>query len=179
MSRYHSICSYFASYSHWICSTISWESLLISNLVEANIRARSSPTSTTSYSASLLEVGKLRRIAYSISFPVGDCRTKPTPDPGTSNAPSTWSVLHCSLRQSIGCICFWGSSVIKSTITCLSKDNHDWYLIPYSLNSIAHFNIRPDRFDLCKVTQSRLVCRYDHLMSMEVWVELSSGILQC
>ena len=56
---------------------------MIANLVAVNIRARSRPASTTLYSASLLEVEKLRRIACSISFPVGDCRTRLTLDRDT------------------------------------------------------------------------------------------------
>ena len=83
MVRYRVICSFFVLYSRWVCPTISWESFLIANLVVVNIRKRSSPASTTLYSASLLEVEKLRRITCSISFPVGDCRTRLTLDPDT------------------------------------------------------------------------------------------------
>ena len=150
MVMYRAIRSSFVSYSHWICPTISWESLLISYLVAANIRVRSSLARTISYSASLLEVEKLRWIACSISSPIGDYKIRPTSDPGTSDAPSTWSVHHCSLGLLTRCVCFLRSSVINYPF----KDNHDWYLIPCSFNSIAHFNIRPDRFSWCKVTRS-------------------------
>ena len=154
MARYWVICSSFALYSRWIYSTISWELLLISNLVMTNIRARSSLASTTSYFASLLEDEKLIWIACSINSSVDDYRTIPTPDPNTLDASSTWSVHHYALGWLTGCVCFLGSSVLKLAITCPFKDNRNWYLIPYSLNSITHFNIHPDRFDLCKVTQS-------------------------
>ena len=106
MAKYRAIHSSFASYSYWIYLIISWESLLISNLVAANIRVRSSLANTTSYSVSLLEVGKLRRIVCSTSSPVGDCRTRPTSNPDTLDAPSTWIVHHCSLGWLIGCVCF-------------------------------------------------------------------------
>ena len=142
--------SSFVSYSCWIYPTISWESLLISNLVAANTRARFSPTKTTSYSVSLLKAEKLRRIACSISFPIGDYRIRPIPDPDTLDALSTWSVHHCSPGRSVECACFWGSSVI----TCPFNDNLNWYLIPYSFNSMTHFNIHSDRSGLCRVTWS-------------------------
>ena len=150
MAMYRAIHSSFALYSRWICLTIIWESLLISNLVATKIRAKSNPVRIVSYSASLLEAKKLRRISCSISSPVGDCSL----NPNTLNAPSTWSVHHYFLGQSIRCVCFLGSSAIKSTITCPFKDNRGWYLIPYWLNSITHFNIRPDKFNWCKVTWS-------------------------
>ena len=146
--------SFFASYSYWICPIISWKSLLICNLVAANVRARSSPTRTISYFASLLEVKKLRRIACSTSSLVGDCKIRPILDLDALDALSTWSVHHCSLEDSAGCVIFWGSSAIKSAITCLLYDNLSWYLIPYSLNSMTHFNISLDRSGLCRVTRS-------------------------
>ena len=124
MARYRVIHSSFALYSCWICLTISQESNLISNLVAANIRARSSPASTTSYSASLLEVEKLIWIACSISSLVGDCKTRPTLDLNTLDTPSTWSVYHCFPGWSVACVCFLGSSAIKSAITWFFKDNH-------------------------------------------------------
>ena len=123
MTRYRIIHSSFASYSRWICSTISWESFLISYLVVANIRAISSTTSTTSYSISLLEAEKLRQIACSTIFPMGDCKSRPTPDLDTLDASSTWSIHHCSPRQSTRYVCFLGSSTIKSALTCHFKDN--------------------------------------------------------
>ena len=135
-------------------SIISWELLLISNLVAINTRARSSPSRTTSYSALLLEVEKLRWIACSISSPVGDCRIKPTLDLNTLDVPSTRSVHHCSPGQSEGWVSFLGSLAIKSAITCPFNDNLGWYLISYSLNSMAHFNICPDRSSLCRVARS-------------------------
>ena len=79
MAKYRVIRSSFASYSRWICPTISWELFLIPNLVAANIRARSSPIMTTSYSTTLLKVEKFRRITCSISSLVGNCRITPTP----------------------------------------------------------------------------------------------------
>ena len=62
---------------------------MISNLVAANIRARCSPTRTTSYFALLLEAEKLIWIACFISSPVGDCRIKPISNPETPEALST------------------------------------------------------------------------------------------
>ena len=49
---------------------------------------------------------------------------------------------------------FLRSSAIKSTITYPFYDNLGWYLILYSLNSMTHFNIRSDRFDLCMIALS-------------------------
>ena len=142
------------SYSHRICLTISWESLLISNLVVASVRAWSSPTRTTSYSFSLLEVEKLRQITCSNSSPGGDCRIGPIPNPDALDASFTWNVHHWPLGGSTGCAGFLGSSTIKSTITCPFNDNLGWYMISYSLNSMTHFNIRLDKFNLCRVTRS-------------------------
>ena len=102
-ARYHVIHSSFVSYSYWICSTISWQLLMISNLVVANIRVRSSLTSIASYFASLLENEKQRWIVCYTSFPVDDCRSRPTPDLDTLDAPSTWNIHHCFLGRSIGC----------------------------------------------------------------------------
>ena len=62
---------------------------MISNLVMANIRVRSSLTSIASYFASLLENEKQRWIVCYTSFPVDDCRSRPTPDLDTLDAPST------------------------------------------------------------------------------------------
>lgn len=59
-----------ASYYRWICPTTSWESLLTSTFVVVKAKARSSPTKIALYSASLLDVGKLSRMTYSL---VGDC----------------------------------------------------------------------------------------------------------
>ena len=123
MARYRVIRSLFASYSRWIYPKISWESLLISNLVMTNIRARSSLASTTSYFASLLEDKKLIWITCSISSSVDDCRSRPIPDPDTLDASSTWSVHHYALGWLTGCVCFLGSSTINLVITCFFKDN--------------------------------------------------------
>ena len=146
--------SSFALYFFLICSTISWESFLISNLVATNVMARSSLTRTISYSISLLEAEKLRQITYSTSFPISDCMIRPTSESDALDAPSTWSVHHCFLGDLTGCVGFWGSSTLKSAITCHFNANLGWYLIMYSLNSMTHFNISLDRSDLCRVTRS-------------------------
>lgn len=125
MARYRVIRSFFTSSSRWIYPTISWESLLISNLITTNIRARSSPANMASYFTSLLEVGKL-------SSPMGDYKTKPTPDLDTLDVLPTSSIHHCYPGELTGYVCFLKSSVIKSVITCLFKYKHDWYLILYS-----------------------------------------------
>ena len=148
------MCSSFASYSFWICLMISWESLRISNLVAANVMAKSSPARTTSYSASLLEVKKLRRIACSTNSPVGDYRIKPTLDLDALDVLSTWNIYYCSLGNSTECVIFLESLTIKSTLTCPFSANLDWYLILYSLNSMAHFNIRSNRSSLYRVLRS-------------------------
>ena len=103
-ARYHVIHSSFVSYSYWICSTISWQLLMISNLVVANIRVRSSLTSIASYSVSLLEDKKLRWIVCSTNSPVDDYRTRPTLDLDTLDAPSKWNIHHCSLGRSTECV---------------------------------------------------------------------------
>ena len=146
--------SSFVSYSRWIYLIISWKSLLISNLVVTSVKVRSSSVRITSYSTTLLEVEKLRQIACFINSPISDCKIRLTPDPDTLDALSTWSVHHCSLGWSTRCACFLGSSAIKLVITYPFSDNLGWYLILYSLNSIAHFSICHDRSSLCRVTRS-------------------------
>ena len=82
-----------------------------------------SPTSIASYSTLLLKIEKLRWIACSTSSLNGDCKTRPTLDPDTLDASSTWNVHHFSPRWLTGCVCFLGSSTINSVITCFFKDN--------------------------------------------------------
>ena len=51
--------------------------------------ARPNPDRMTSYSASLFEAGKSRRMDCSSRSPVGVLRRSPTPDPDGREAPST------------------------------------------------------------------------------------------
>ena len=46
------------------------------------------PSSTTSYSASLLEVANANLTAYAMDNPSGDCRIIPTPPPAALDEPS-------------------------------------------------------------------------------------------
>ena len=133
---------------------ISWELLHIFNLIVAKVKAKSSSSKIASYLASLLEVGKPSRITCSSSSPVGDCKIRPTPTLEALDAPSTWSIHHSSLGESTKWDGFWGSSAIKSTMTCHFNVSLGWYLIPYSLNSMTHFSIRLNMSGLCEVLLS-------------------------
>lgn len=88
--RQRAMRSSLASYSLWICLTINWESLHISNLIATKVRARSNPTKTASYSTSLLEARKPSRIAYSSNSPIGDYKIRPTPELEALDALPTW-----------------------------------------------------------------------------------------
>lgn len=104
-----------------------------------------------SYSASLLNVRNLSRMTCSNCSPIGDRRKRPTSDPEDWEASSTYKVHHPSLPDSMPRAGCWGTLAMKSTITCPFMDNLDWYSIPYSLNSMAHFSILSDRSGLCKI----------------------------
>ena len=67
------------SYSSFTCPTTNCESLRIKILSAETITASSIPASMTSYSDSLLEALKPKRIAYSILSPIGDLSCKPMP----------------------------------------------------------------------------------------------------
>ena len=65
--------------------------------------ARSSPAMIASYSVSLLEAGKFRRMAYSMTSPVGALSCSPRPAPVCREAPSTFRVHQPELFGSISC----------------------------------------------------------------------------
>ena len=148
--RYWAMCPSLALYSPWMCPTISWESLRISILETERASVRFNSDMIASYSASLLNVENASRMAYSSCSLVGDCRRRSTPDPDAREAPSTWRIHHPSLHGSTSWE-DWGISAMKYVMTWPFMDNLGWYLIPYSLNSITHFNILPDRSGLCKI----------------------------
>ena len=56
--------------------------------------ARLSSTLIASYSASLLEMGKFKRMACSMTSPVGDLSCSPRSAPVYLEAPSTFRVHH-------------------------------------------------------------------------------------
>ena len=148
--RWQVIHSSLASYSWWICSTINWESLPISTFNAASAKASSRPTIIVSYSASLLNAGKSRRTDCSSGFPIKESSTSPTPASDTRDALFT-----CKIHQWLMVLVytrFLGSSTIKSVRIWPFSDKCGLYCMSYSLNSIAHFIIRPDRSGLCKVT---------------------------
>ena len=106
--RYRAMCSSLASYSPWIFPMTSWELLHISNLVIDKIRTKFNVAMIASYSTSLLKVGNPSRIVWSSCSLVGDCKRKHILNPETLDAPSTWSLHHPSLRESISCDGFLG-----------------------------------------------------------------------
>nr|CAN63419.1 hypothetical protein VITISV_007691 [Vitis vinifera] len=124
------------------------ESLHTSIFDVASIKARSRPTIIVSYSVSLLDAGKSRWIDCSIYSLVEEDITSHTPTPDIREASFTFKI-HQWLVISI-CTYFWGNSAMKSTKTYHFNDKHGLYHISYSLNSIVHFIIRPDKSDLCK-----------------------------
>ena len=65
--------------------------------------ARLSPIMMASYSASLLEAEKLRRIACSMTSSVGALSCSPRPAPVCHEAPSTFRVHQPELSSSISC----------------------------------------------------------------------------
>ena len=60
---------------------------------------RSSPTIIASYSASLLETGKSKHMAYFIISRVGDLSCNPNPAPVCREAPSTFRVHQSELSD--------------------------------------------------------------------------------
>ena len=65
--------------------------------------ARSISAMIASYSASLLETGKSKRMAYSIISPVEDLSRNPNPAPVCHKAPSTFRVHKSELPDFISC----------------------------------------------------------------------------
>ena len=64
---------------------------------------RSIPTMIASYSASLLETGKSKRMAYSIISPIEALSCSSSPTPVCREAPSTFGVHQLELYGSISC----------------------------------------------------------------------------
>ena len=56
-----------------------------------------------SYTASLLEAGKFRRVACSMISPIGALSCSPRPAPNYRDAPSTFRVHQPELSDSISC----------------------------------------------------------------------------
>ncbi|KAL6333602.1 hypothetical protein AAG906_028787 [Vitis piasezkii] len=104
--------------------------------------ARSNPNRMASYSALLFNAGNPSRMACSSCSPVGNCSSSPTPNPDEQEALSTCKVHHSAL-----------DSTTKSSITCPFMDSLTQYSIPYSLNSMAHWSILPDRSGLYRMLQ--------------------------
>ena len=133
------------------CPTTSRESLRIERLLAPTTRARSSPTIMASYSDSLLEALKPRRTTYSILSPVGEVISKPISAPDCLEAPSTQRIHQpFSFGQVLGC----GISARKSAKTCPFFESLGLYWLSYSLSSIAHRAIFPDRSGLWIVPRS-------------------------
>ena len=65
--------------------------------------ARSIPAMIASYSTSLLEEGKSKRMACSIISPVGALSSNPRPAPVFHEAPSTFRAHQLELYGSISC----------------------------------------------------------------------------
>ena len=104
-----------------------------------------------SYSDSLLDALKPKWIACSIFSPIGEVNCSLMPAPDCLDAPSTQRVHHpLSLGQRLCC----GSSARKSANTCPFFDSLGLYWILYSLSSMAHRAILPDRSGLWIVLQS-------------------------
>ena len=123
-----------------------------STFVVASTKAKSRPIIIASYSVLLLDMRKLRRTNYSICSLVREDSMSPTLALDVLKALFTCRIHHwpvVSIR-----IHFWGNSAIKSVRYCIFKDNRGLYYMSYSLNSIAHFIIHPDKYSLCKVTLS-------------------------
>ena len=138
--RYLTIVTYFAirgsldSYSVFTCPTTNWESLRIISLSTDSAVANSISTRMASYSDSLFEALKPRRIACSILSPPKDFSCRLMFAPVCSDAPSTLRVHQFELEELVS---GWGTSVRKSARTCPFLANLGLYRIPYSLSSIA------------------------------------------
>ena len=126
-----------------ICPITSYESLWFRRLPTPTARASSTPAIKVSYSDSLLEASKPKQTACSIFSPIGKVNCRPNPD--CLEVPSMQRVHQPSLLgRVLGC----GSSARKSAKTCPFLKSLGLYCIPYSLSSIAHQAIRPNRSDL-------------------------------
>ena len=133
------------------CPTTSCESLRIQRLLAPTTSASSSPAIMASYSDSLLEALKPKRTACSILSPVGEVNCNAMPAPDCLEASSTQRVHQpFSFGQVLGC----GISARKSAKTCSFLEILGLYWIPYSLSSITHRAILPDKSGLWIVPRS-------------------------
>ena len=137
------------------CPITSCESLLIRRFSAPTARASSTPAIMASYSNSLLVASKPKWTACSILSQVGEVNCRPIPTPDCLEAPLTQRIHQPSLFGRVLC---YGSSARKSAKTCPFLESLSLYCIPYSLSSIAHRSILPDRSGLWIVPRSgRLV----------------------
>ena len=121
--KYWDMCSSLALYFPWICPTMSWKSMQSLSLETKSASVRFNSDMMASYSASLLDAGNSSRMTYSSCSLVSDRKSGPTLDPEDGEAPSTCRVHHPSLPGSLsqgGC---WGTSAMKSDMTCPFMDN--------------------------------------------------------
>ena len=148
---YFSIRGSLDSNSALTCPTTSCESLRIKRLLAPTTSASSSPAIMASYSDSLLEALKPKQTACLILSPVGEVNCIPMLAPDYLEAPSTQRVHQSfSFGQVLGC----GISARKSAKTCPFFESLGLYWMPYSLSSISHRAILPDRFGLWIVPRS-------------------------
>ena len=105
------------------------------------VSASSSPAIVASYSNSLLEALKPKRMGCSIFSPVGEVNCRPILAPECLEAPSTQRVHQPLL---FGQVLGYRISARKSAKTCPFFVSLDLYWMSYLLNSIAQRAIRPD-----------------------------------
>lgn len=120
-----------------------------STFVVASTKAKSRPIIIASYLVLLLDTRKLRQTNYSICSLVRKDSMSPTPALDVLKALFTCRIHHwpvVSIRTH-----FWGNSAMKSMRYYIFKDNRGLYYMSYSLNSIAHFIIHPDKYSLLEL----------------------------
>ena len=124
------------------CPTTSYESLRIQRLLAPTASASSSPAIMASYSDSLLEALKPKRTACSILSLVGKVNCSLMPALDCLEAPSMQRVHQPVLQgQILGCWIY----ARKSAKICPFIESLGLYWIPYSLSSISHRAIIPDK----------------------------------
>ena len=106
------------------CPTTSCESLRIERLSAPTASASSSPAIMASYSDSLLEALKPKRIACSILSPVGEVNCRPMPAPDCLEALSTQRVHQPFLS---GQVSGYEIYARKSAKTCPFFESLDLY----------------------------------------------------
>ena len=139
---------------------INWESLHISNLIAAKVRARSSPAKIVLYYASLLEAEKMSRIACFISYPVSDCRIRPTPKLETLDAPSTWSVSHSSQGTQLDVMVFWEVRLWSQP----------WLVLSMLILASIWFRTHSTRWPISTFIQIDLICAGGFKV-IDLWVQ--------